>query len=325
MNQLIPLLDHLAATPHPAGEWQGWRLTRIPGGANNLLFRATSAQADLAVKFTIRDERDRAGREFKALTALQQAGLDLAAQPVLLLRRRYPQPVVVQSWLAGETSTTLPQGDAEWTPLLEHYARLHRLTPGQVRVWLPPAVLNFRNAAAGVRTVQRHFYGLPESERTPEAQDLVQWVERARWPRWKELPLALCRDDANIANFIRRPQGWAAVDWEYSGWGDPAFELADLLTHPAFEGLSPERQEWLVHSYAALSGDPTAELRIRVYWALMQVWWVVRCLRYLYEVPAGKDARLATRPAGWADGIRAKYARYLAQAAAARQQWGPLP
>ena len=78
---LGPLLDHLAHEPPPTQEWQGWQVERIDGGWCNLLYRATrtaNPAADLAIKFTMRDGRDRAGREYQALRTLEQAGLDLA-------------------------------------------------------------------------------------------------------------------------------------------------------------------------------------------------------------------------------------------------------
>ena len=59
-----------------------WQITRVAGAGNNLLFRATSTAHDLAIKFTIRDARDRAGREYAALLALQQAGLGIAPLPL---------------------------------------------------------------------------------------------------------------------------------------------------------------------------------------------------------------------------------------------------
>jgi hypothetical protein len=97
------LLDFLSSnTSQHACEWQGWTINCIDGGANNLLYRATNPHSDLAVKFTVRDERDRAGREYGALLALQQAGLWIAPQPVWLERERYAQPVVVQTWLNGD-------------------------------------------------------------------------------------------------------------------------------------------------------------------------------------------------------------------------------
>jgi thiamine kinase-like enzyme len=33
------------------------------------------------------------------------------------------------------------------------------------------------------------------------------------------------------------------VDWEYSGWGDPAFELSELTVHLAYEGASNSRRD----------------------------------------------------------------------------------
>jgi hypothetical protein len=78
----LPLLDHLGSSAAVAdGEWREWRIARVAGAGNNLLFRATSGAHDLAVKFTIRDKRDRAGREYNALVALQESGLAIAAQP----------------------------------------------------------------------------------------------------------------------------------------------------------------------------------------------------------------------------------------------------
>src|SRR5262245_22941297 len=91
-HNLLPLLDYLAATHHPNLHWRGWRIARADGSGNNILYRATSDSHDLAVKFTIRDARDRAGREYAALLALHRAGLEVAPAPLFLDRDRYPQP-----------------------------------------------------------------------------------------------------------------------------------------------------------------------------------------------------------------------------------------
>jgi hypothetical protein len=51
---------------------------------NGLVYHAVGPPGDLAVKFSARDERQRAQREYGALLALRQAGLDVAPAPVLL-------------------------------------------------------------------------------------------------------------------------------------------------------------------------------------------------------------------------------------------------
>src|SRR6478736_319694 len=107
----LPLLDHLGRSTAVAdGEWRDWQITRVAGAGNNLLYRATNITNDLAIKFTIRDERNRAGREYAALLALQQAGLAIAPEPLWLDRDSYAQPVVVQGWLAGTALAAPPDG-----------------------------------------------------------------------------------------------------------------------------------------------------------------------------------------------------------------------
>jgi len=94
-------LEHLAGSgPDGDEDWRGWQVSRIRGGANNLIYRARRAGGDYAVKFTIRDARDRAGREFASLSALHAAGLNAGPRALLLDRESYAQPVVVLTWLA---------------------------------------------------------------------------------------------------------------------------------------------------------------------------------------------------------------------------------
>src|SRR5262249_38696060 len=121
-QQLLPLLDYLAAAgPIGRSEWSEWHLDPLSGGRNNLLYRASSQHGDFAVKFTIRDDRDRAGSEYRALLALQQAGLDVAPRPVLLEQTLYRQPVVVQTWIDGERVGVAPTSDEDWRALMRHY------------------------------------------------------------------------------------------------------------------------------------------------------------------------------------------------------------
>jgi aminoglycoside phosphotransferase (APT) family kinase protein len=324
-RQLHPLLDFLATqAPVDAVQWHQWRLTRLAGGANNLLYRATSDQGQVAVKFTLRDPRDRAGREYHALVALQRAGLDLAPQPVLLERGRYPQPVVVTTWLAGQSADIPPTDDAEWAGLIRHLVTVHALTPAETTVALPPVVLTMASAQDGLARLDDQLRRLPEEARPSALQALADRAAQAPFPAWPQPPVALCRGDPNISNFLRRPGTWASVDWEYSGWGDPAFELADLATHPKYDAVPPQRWDWVIARYCAARSDPTVEMRIRVYAQLLLVWWVARFARLLYEAPRGLDERLVRRPAGWESTARRQYQHYLVRAEAALTEGEPL-
>ncbi len=314
-DSLALLLDHLAADPSRRETlWRGWRIAPVAGGANNLLFRATRGDDDYAVKFTVRDERRRAWREYTALAALQHCGLAVAPRAMWLDETRCRQPVVVQTWLDGEGLSAPPACGADWQALLGHYCAIHTLTPAHTSLDIADAVLNVAGGAAGKRLVREHAARLPANAQPESLRVLLAWLDAWTPPEWQPPPRALCRVDANWRNFIRRPAGWASVDWENSGWGDPAFEIADLITHPAYADVPLSRWEPLCEEYAEMRRDAGALQRIHTYITVMRVWWVVRAARYLYEVPRGLDARLASRPDDWLDDIRRKYDQFVERA-----------
>ena len=316
---LRPLLDYLAgAGLAGAATWGPWQIRPVEGGANNLVYRATTARCDVAVKFTIRDGRDRAGREYAALQALARVDSTLAPCPLLLDRERYLHPVVVQSWLDGAVSAAPPATDAEWAALLQHLAAIHRVVPGQVGPDLRPAVLSMTSAHDGRQRIADQLALIPLDAQPASLRALVRAVAHTTFPAWPTPPLALCRCDPNTLNFIRRPAGWASVDWENSGWGDPAFEIADLMTHPQYLAVPAARWDWALATYTRLGGAATVAERVPSYYGLTLVWWVARLARSLHEIAQGREqARLAAPPAGRQADAQAKYAQYVARASAA--------
>ena len=311
-ESLYPLLDYLAQNNHPMnGPWQGWQITKIEGGFNNLLYRASGSVGDFAIKFTIRDQRDRAGREYGALLALQMANLPIAPQPILLERHRYAQPVVVQSWLEGNVLTSPPISDTEWEDLLKHYARVHTLTPDKVEIELPGAALDIRNVEAGRVRIWYEVDCIPDEAQPASLQVLLDRFEREVSLDSQTVSLALCRVDSNHQNFIQQPGGIVSVDWENSGWSDPAFEIAELMTHPVYMDVPLARWDWVMDTYCKLTDNPATAKRIRDYYRIMLVWWVARLARFLYEVPRGLDQRLVSQPDGWQAKKQIQYEHYL--------------
>lgn len=312
LDALLPLLHYLDITsPTTEQRWTEWVITPITGGANNLLYRVTNGQDDYAVKFTVRDARNRAGREFAALTALQAAGLAIAPQAIGYDVDRFRQPVIVQSWLMGDVLAGPPQTQAEWLALLDHYCLIHSFQPKHTTVALAEAVLSVANGAAGKMLIEQQVAKLPLAARPASLQAILAWCQTWTPPIWPTPPRTLCRVDGNWRNFIRQPQGLLSVDWENSGWGDPAFELADLMTHPAYTSVDDSTWHWLIDTYAVAMHDPTAPLRIQTYYTLMLVWWLVRWARFLHEVPQGLDVRLVARSPHWQSETEQNYKNYL--------------
>ena len=304
------LLDYLGhSTSQPAHEWEGWQIERVAGGSNGLVYHVRQGNEAYAIKFAMRDQRQRAKREFQALTALHQAGLDLAPQPVLLDTKRYPQDVTVQSWLNGVVTNEPPQTDTHWQRLIDHFVTVHQFTSDKTTIQLEAPVLNCQTAAEGVERTRWQMLQLPEPP--PELRQLFDRLESSPAPSWQSPALTLCRTDPNTTNFVRGSDYWRSVDWENSGWGDPAFEISDMMIHPAYLAVSSERWDWVINRYIAAVNDPNAEIRIRTYYRIFSVWWVARMARFLYEIPRGLDQRLVERPPEWQAEAQQKYDHYL--------------
>lgn len=329
-HRLEELLAHLAGAaetadpPAPdAWHWQGWHIRPVSGGMNNRLLRATGPAGDFAIKFTIRDERDRAGREWTALSLLAQAAPGLAPRPVLLDRHSHPQPVIVQEWLAGHAAATAPANAAEWTRLCRHLLAIHQAEIPPEHPAVRPVVLYVTSPQQALDAVRMQHNCLPAADWPGPVPALLAQAEAIDWPGWPPPRLCFCRADPNIRNFIRRPGAWASVDWEYSGWGDPAFEIADLLTHAAHIDWPEAQRRQLAEAYCAASPDPAIAARVAermaAYEPLMLLWWTLRLGRYLHEVRSGQDRRLVTFSDEWLAQRQAQQQRYaqLAQAALA--------
>jgi aminoglycoside phosphotransferase (APT) family kinase protein len=303
VNDWPPLLTYLAETrPTQPLTWQSWQIAPVTGGANNLLYHVTNLNnptEDFAVKFTVRDTRNRATREFHALTALQQAARSIAPAPLFVDMAQYRQPVVVQRWLTGVTWGGPPTTPQAWQSLLDHFCTIHDITPAKVTIALDSAVLNVDSGAAGKALIRQEVAKLPPTARPAVLQRLLDWTEWWQPPQWTPPQPALCRGDANWRNFIANDGRLLSVDWENSGWGDPAFEIAELIAHPAYSTVPNERWSWLIDAYAAQRQEADTVTRIHTYLIIMRIWWVARSARTRYEAPRGLDERLAKRPDDW--------------------------
>ncbi len=331
---LPQLLDWLAAAlPSGPCEWQDWQIQPLSGGRNNLLFRAACPSRDLVVKFTRRDARDRAGREFYGLTLLQTLSPGLAPAPVYLERERYSCQVVVQTWVEGESSNQPPRSPTEWQRLLDHYAAIHRITLAQVAAlhsdaphrhapllaYLRPAALTFYRAEDAVQSILQECSRLPAEAQKEDLLRLLSLLAETPFPTWPEPPAVFCRCDPNIVNFLRPPGGgpWVSVDWENSGWGDPAFEIGDLMAHPCYKEVPRESWDGCLKALAERRpGDATFILRARAYSAIMLVRFAGVFARSAaqYERGVQENGRLVPWPQSWWDTVPQEYGRYLSQA-----------
>src|SRR5262249_15070875 len=155
IEDLRPLIDRLASCAYPHTATVGrWRAVRVPRGWNNVIYRAGAGTLAVAVKFTTRDARDRAGREHRAPQLLAEAGLDVAPKPLGLIRDGLPHPVAISTWLDGVVSDEPPAAEGEWEHLVRHYAAIHTVTPADRRADLPAAGVTIPGTSSGPALVR---------------------------------------------------------------------------------------------------------------------------------------------------------------------------
>jgi aminoglycoside phosphotransferase (APT) family kinase protein len=238
---------------------------RVRGGLNNALYRVEVDGVRYACKLNVVDERHRAAREYGTLRLLQSAGLDIAPEPLCLDEScsRVPFPAVVYHWLPGVPLRTPLTADQQ-VALLDTFQRLHRLRPGDLKPGLRDAWFHWFDWEPYLKELGAFLkaYGawLAATDREgPALQErLARLVERCKKsvraaevnPSRERVPLRLCRVDYNLANGVWGADGrlrW--VDWEYSGWGDPALDLAELSWHAALAGFSAAQHQWLRDNY----------------------------------------------------------------------------
>lgn len=310
---LPPLLEYLMKTPPDEPHfWQEWFIERVFGGQNNLLYHAWPAGADVAVKITRVDERNRAVREFNTLLALHQADLKIAPLPLALVsENNRDRQIVVQTWLDGDVRPEPPQTDEEWEHFLEHILLTHAVLPEATAVSLPAATLYATHPDQILDYVKSYIYKHQLQNQEPLAE-LVAKLETKKYPRWPVVQKTLIHCDSNPRNFVRRPSGWLSVDWENSGWGDPALEIADVMAHAGMMPVPLARWQAFVAAYGARCSDSTVVSRIWAYYPLIVTLWVAIFSKGMYDLAHDvPHDRLAPRPSDWAKTLPVKYNHYL--------------
>jgi len=291
----------------------GWAVEQMPGGFNSLVYRCRgdAIAGPVAVKFSRRDGRHRTRREAAAQRILADRAPGLAPC-VLHVSEDGPQTAIVSTWLEGPAHGELPVDDDEWACLVDHLAAVHEVDARRGGLLAPALDGNGSDAFAATLRA--------ESARSPDSADLAL-VDRAPCglERAHLDPVAprLVRSDPSLRNFIRRPHGWASVDWENSGAGDPCFEIAELLCHPEYLDVGERRQTWIAEQYAARSPIPDAAIRILTYRPALLAWWVLRMQRLVREIADGTDQRLTPWPDGFLEIKTAELNRYRRLAHAA--------
>jgi thiamine kinase-like enzyme len=241
-----PQLDAvIAAVP----EWRGHEptITPIEAGRTNRNYRVEVGSATFFLRLSHEDTSllgiDRVA-EYEA--ALAAAASGVGPEVVAHLPEH---GCLITAWVAGEP---LAEGDMEQESVLADVARV--VSTIHAGPALPATFDAFRIVEAYRRvSVER---GVPIPEAYGPAHAHAERIEAAfaRAP----VPARPCHNDLLSDNFLRGTDGFWLVDYEYSGMGDPFFDLGNLSIN---NGLSEASQETLLR---LTFGEPTQAHRARL-------------------------------------------------------------
>ena len=269
MRELARLVARTYQDGLSSAESSGWTISEEARGYNGIVFRARSVDQDLAAKVSQIDERDRAGRELDALALLGDSQLRIAPEPIGVVRSPdgIPVAILLASWLPGTPVEHAPPTDSDvWLTLAESYASIHALELS-AHTSLRPAVLGV-DLKHVVDDMRRRVSGTSDP--------LIAAAEAsisATLPTGQSRRLIHC--DANLANVLRA-ESLMIVDWENSGWGDPCFDVANIIMTPQLADRSLDDWEPLFVKHAELLGDPMLAERTHAHARVMAAWWVIR-------------------------------------------------
>jgi thiamine kinase-like enzyme len=241
-----PQLDAvIAAVP----EWRGHEptITPIEAGRTNRNYRVEVGSATFFLRLSHEDTAllgiDRAA-EYEA--ALAAAASGVGPEVVAHLPEH---GCLITAWVAGEP---LAEGDMEQESVLADVARV--VSTIHAGPALPATFDAFRIVEAYRRVSEERGVPIPEAYGPAHAHAERIEAAFARAP----VPARPCHNDLLADNFLRGTDGFWLVDYEYSGMGDPFFDLGNLSIN---NGLSEASQETLLR---LMFGEPTQAHRARL-------------------------------------------------------------
>jgi thiamine kinase-like enzyme len=241
-----PQLDAvIAAVP----EWRGHEptITPIEAGRTNRNYRVEVGSATFFLRLSHEDTAllgiDRVA-EYEA--ALAAAASGVGPEVVAHLPEH---GCLITAWVAGEP---LAEGDMEQESVLADVARVvSTIHSGPA---LPATFDAFRIVEAYRRVSVDRGVQIPEAYGPAHAHAERIEAAFARAP----VPARPCHNDLLSDNFLKGTDGFWLVDYEYSGMGDPFFDLGNLSIN---NGLSEASQETLLR---LTFGEPTQAHRARL-------------------------------------------------------------
>jgi thiamine kinase-like enzyme len=270
----------------------GYHFERATEGYNGAVYCATDAEGKkLALKIARKSARNRAWREYHSTKLLHDLGIEDISPKPLSLHLDSPQldgDLIISTWLEAENRVSPPAADEReaWLAILQSLSRVHSIKPEMTSLELPRAASPAQHPVENYGLIHQRLNELPTGQLGQFSyEDLAKVVQRieANLPLyWEEAPeLCLIHSDCHSANMLWQEGRVYFVDWENSGWADPALDIANMACSWRFMHLPNSHQDWLRGTYAEMRQDPRLAQRAEVYAIQLDMIWLILYSRML--------------------------------------------
>jgi Ser/Thr protein kinase RdoA (MazF antagonist) len=255
------------ATPEDRRLLDAHGFRRIRGASNWLCALSVGSGRCCLKLFGAANARERARREWRALSLLAERGYAHAPRPVCF-GEDARSPVVVAEFLDGRPIRKERLTRRKLTALAEALGGMHRVRPSPATDDGLPELGGAAAVAPWLRDELPRLAVTRTDAGTEEARTLAEeWLASGAPDLLREpAQLVFSRADANFANCLWDGRRIVVVDYEYSGWRDRASDLADLLEVDGawsilagFERTSEDDWAWFVGQFD-LSGPERRRL-----------------------------------------------------------------
>ena len=289
-----------------AGWPQARQIQEFPGGRNNRVFRVETQKGEGLLKLYFRDpsdSRDRLGHEYGFLEACRGVGIEALPKP---LAKDSENGAALYEFIKG--SRVEAAGSTEILLAAQFIEKINQHRENKMFRALPNAAEACFSLKEHVGSVDRRIDRLTQMESaSPLDREARFWVEKQMIPAWKKIREGICRDenqeypldqatriispsDFGFHNSLRKEDGSLVfLDFEYSGWDDPAKLVCDLANQPD-RPLSLEEVEPFSTSLVSWLGEADFwRSRFRILAPLHQVKWA--CIVLNDFLPFGRNRR----------------------------------
>jgi hypothetical protein len=222
-----------------------------------------------------RASQESAKREFGALSALREFGINFAPEALSL-----HQNALLMTWSEGQPLPRLPDLNDEemWHRLMAMFGVSGELHLLDYSKHITMKGTGYQNPEDILNEIEAGLDSLDENHSLYETlAGLWETASERIQPRWNFAPqVGLCRRNYGLQDLLWDGHHLLTVDWDAADWGDMAAEVAFWNVHPDYESIPSSHWMWVRWEFAHLTKDNDVVTRATTYAQLGQLWWAVQ-------------------------------------------------